>query len=112
MLTQRAEDEQRHGDAEVGRVHEVAHPAGDRRLQDVLLAHRDHHSEQDRPELVVGVEQHVDGKSGDVRRQQELVHAPRPAAEETRLCWYAQEWMSSKTISVVYAASTANSGHS
>ena len=38
-----------------------------------------------------------------------MPRTPRP--RKRGLCWNAQEWMSSKTISVVYAVRTANSGH-
>ena len=85
MLHQRAEGQQHRGDAEVGRVHEVPHPAVHRRPQHVLAADADHDAEDHRPELVVAVEQHVDGERGDVRGQQELVQPAQAVAPVARL---------------------------
>ena len=58
------------------------------RLQHVPSAPTaDHDAEGDRPELVVGVEQHVDRERGDVRRQQERRTTPPGAvAREARAC--------------------------
>ena len=76
------ECEQRHRDAEVGRIQEMARAVCNRRAQDALRADRHDGGEDDWSECLVGVQEHRAGEPADVRREHEIDELAWTATEE------------------------------